>query len=146
MHYYQLIKGLAVFLVLGIALYLIASSPTMNPGVEVARYTATLTSQPDDQTALVNRCAHYVSLARYAEAVVDCTRALQLQPNSIAALQNRATAYQRWGQLRESLTDWEQSLALMEPSEFWRSNSLERIAYAREQIRIIRQQLESASN
>ncbi len=146
MRYFHLVKSLSLFITLGITLYLVACSPIMDPRVEIARYTATLTSHPDDQTALVNRCAHYVTLARYVEAVADCTRDLQLQPNGIHALQNRATAYQRWGRLRESLADWKQAMALMEQDELWRNNSPERIAYAREQIRIIRQQLESASN
>lgn len=138
----SIIKVLPPFLLLAIALSY-ACSPSMNHSDEVIRYTATLTVEPDNGTALVNRCAHHINLARYDEAVADCTRALQLEPNSVFALQNRATAYQRSGQLGQSLTDWGQALALMEQGEFWRRNSPERIEHARMQIQSIRQQLVS---
>jgi tetratricopeptide (TPR) repeat protein len=133
-----------MLLLLAIGVSLIGCSPTMDSRVEVVHYAATLISQPDDQTALVNRCAHYINLARYAEAVADCTRDLELEPNGLHALQNCATAYQRWGRLRESLTDWEQALALLEHDEFWRRNGPDRIEYVRTQIQLIRQQLASA--
>ncbi len=120
--------------------------PAKDSHVEVAQYTATLTSQPADQTSLVNRCAHYINLAEYANAVADCTRALELQSNNTQALQNRATAYQRWGRLRESLTDWEQALTLMEQGEFWRRESPEQIKYARTQIWLVRQRLGGTDN
>jgi Flp pilus assembly protein TadD len=140
----SVIRALFPLLFLSIGLSY-ACSPSMNSSDQVVRYTATLTTHPDDQTALVGRCAHYINLERYAEAVADCTWSLHLQPNGIHALQNRATAYQRWGRLPQSLADWEQALALMEQSEFWRRNSPKRIEYARIQIRSIRQQLESGS-
>jgi Flp pilus assembly protein TadD len=111
------IKALLPCLLLVIGVSFVARSPDDNPSDEVVRYTTTLTVEPDDQTALVNRCGHYISLARCDEAIADCTRSQQLSPNGIHVLQNRATAYQRWGRLPESLADWEQALALMEQDD-----------------------------
>lgn len=133
----------AVVLTLGAILTSVACGAPEDPRTAIPRYSATLAAEPRDGTALVDRCAHYISLAQYEPAIADCTRALALQPNSIAALQNRATAYQRAGRLVESLSDWEQVLAVIEQDEFWMRTSPERIEYARRQEQLIRQQLEA---
>ncbi len=134
-----------IIVVIGLLVLLILAScaPIEDPATAIARYSEILATDPDNETALVNRCANYISLARYDEAIEDCTRELRIRPNNIHALQNRATAFWHSGRLRQSLIDWEATLALMEESEFWRKNSPERIDYARRQIQVIRQQLGS---
>jgi tetratricopeptide (TPR) repeat protein len=128
---------------IGVTLFFVACSPIEDPDSAIPRYSATLVADPNDATALVNRCAHDTASARYENAVADCTRALHLQPNSVDARQNRAAAYQRWGRLEEALMDWEEVLAQIETSEFWHKTSPERIEYARQQVRLLRAQLES---
>ncbi len=128
-------------MILGVALLTVACSPIESPGTAIPRYTATLSADPNDVTALINRCAHDTASAQYEIAVADCTRALQLHPNNVDARQNRATAYQRWGRFDQALMEWEQVLAQMEASESWRKNSPERIEYARQQIAYLQARL-----
>ena len=50
------LKGLC--LMIGVTLFLVACSPVEGPDSAIPHYSATLVADPNDATALVNRCAH----------------------------------------------------------------------------------------
>ena len=55
-----------------------------------------------------NRAACLLRLDRFAEAVTDCTQALDLDPGSCKALMRRAAAYESLDDLEHALLDLQQ--------------------------------------
>jgi tetratricopeptide (TPR) repeat protein len=67
---------------------------------------------PKNARALINRCAAYINLGNYGDAVADCTRAITLNPQNARAFINRCAAYIKLGNYGDAVADCTQAIAL----------------------------------
>ena len=62
--------------------------------------------------AFINRCAAYIKLGNYNNAIVDCTLAVALNPKNVRAFNNRCTAYSKLANFSAAIIDCTQAIAL----------------------------------
>ena len=76
--------------------------------------TARRRSRPIQKNAraFINRCAAYIKLGNYNNAIVDCTLAVALNPKNVRAFNNRCTAYSKLANFSAAIIDCTQAIAL----------------------------------
>lgn len=105
----------------------------------VIKYTESLTAQPGNPSALINRGVAHYYLGQWDEAVADYTAALRVAPGSVDAIKDRGTAYEAQGKLQEAVADYEAFLSKITdaPSE----RRLQERALFTEKVKTLRSQL-----
>jgi len=92
------------------------------------------TSHNQRAVYFANRAACYTRQEEHAQAVIDCTEALDLNPSYTKALMRRALAYEAIGELEKALLDLQKAKEL-DPTNTSVAESLARVGPAVEKAR-----------
>jgi tetratricopeptide (TPR) repeat protein len=74
--------------------------------------SSTPANDPNRWAAYVNRCGAFIRLGKFANAVEDCTVAIELNPRYSNAHFNRGFAYRRLNKLPQAIQDYSRAIEL----------------------------------
>jgi len=78
----------------------------------IGEYTTAIETNPNYQSAYLDRAISYYFLGQYQNAIADYTRAIQLDPNNDAAYNNRGAAYAELDQYQRAIEDYDKVIQL----------------------------------
>src|SRR5208282_3244510 len=78
----------------------------------VADFDQSLRIQPNNVSALFNRCTSRNALAQYQQALSDCNEAIRLLPQNADFIGMRGFVYQRMNQLDRAVADYDAALRI----------------------------------
>jgi tetratricopeptide (TPR) repeat protein len=97
------------------------------------RYDAALQLSQDIQASVEfksichsNRATCYFKLAKYEDAIKECTKALELNPNYLKALLRRAESHEKLEHYEETITDMKKVLEV-DPSHYQAKKTITRL-------------------